>query len=92
MCTRPNCPLDGSCLSRNIVYQATVSLQDKEEKRNIGITEGEFKTRFRNHEQSFRNKKYASSTALSKFIWELKEKDVIVDFRSLFKARLPSLF
>ena len=23
---KPNCPLDGSCLSRNIVYQATVSL------------------------------------------------------------------
>ena len=39
------------------------------------MTEGEFKTRFRNHEQSLRNKKYASSTALSKYIWDLKEKD-----------------
>ena len=37
------------------------------------MTEGEFKTRFRNHQQSFSNKKYTSSTALFKYIWELKE-------------------
>ena len=40
------------------------------------MTEREFKTRFRNHEQSFRNKKYATSTVLSKYIRELKEKDI----------------
>ena len=37
---------------------------------------GEFKTRFCSHEQSLRYKEYASSTALSKYITELKEKDI----------------
>ena len=75
-CIKPNCPLVGSCLSRSIVYQASVSSQNHEEKTYIGMTEGEFKTRFHNHEQWLRNKKYAWSTALSKYIWELKEKDI----------------
>ena len=37
------------------------------------MTESTFKSRFRNHKQSFNNKQYSSSTALSKYIWELKE-------------------
>ena len=59
--TKPCLP--GQCISG--VNQAT--------KTYIGMTEGEFKTRFYYHKQSFNNKKYASSTALSKYIWELKE-------------------
>ena len=37
------------------------------------MKEEEFKTIFRNHQESLSNKKYASSTSLSKYIWELKE-------------------
>ena len=69
---KPNCPLDGACLTRNLVYKVTVFPESKELNTYIGMTEGEFKTRFRNHKQSFNNKKYALSTALSKYIWELK--------------------
>ena len=70
---KPNCPLDGACLTRNLVYKATVFPENQEPNTYIGMTEGEFKTRFRNHQQSFNNKKYALSTVLSKYIWELKE-------------------
>ena len=70
---KPNCLLDGACLIRNVVYQATVFPENQGTKTYIGMTEGEFMTRFRNHQQSLSNKKYASSTSLSKYIWELKE-------------------
>ena len=57
------------------------------------MTEGKSKTRFHNHEPSFRNKKYASSTALSKFIWELKEKDVNYSIKwSILKVQVPEKF
>ena len=39
------------------------------------MTEGEFKTRFNNHIYSFNHKKHATSTALSRYIWDLKNKN-----------------
>ena len=39
----------------------------------IGLTEKEFKTRYNSHKQSFNNKKYANSTTLSSYIWNMKE-------------------
>ena len=38
----------------------------------LGLTEDEWKKRYYNHTQSFRNKKYQKSTVLSSYIWELK--------------------
>ena len=40
----------------------------------FGASQVEFKTRYNNHTKSFRLKKYAGETELSKFIWGLKEK------------------
>ena len=57
----------------SIVYKATVTLTNREPKAYIGMTESNFKSRFLNHKQSFNNKQYSSSTALSKYIRELKE-------------------
>ena len=51
------------------------------------MTEREFKTRFHNHEQSLGNKKYASSTPLSDFIWELKEKDISYSIKRSISKR-----
>ena len=39
----------------------------------IGTAEGDFKKQFYNHRKSFRNESSANDTALSKYIWELKE-------------------
>ena len=61
----------------SIVYIATVNRGDKEtEKTYVGLTGGQFKTRFTAHQASLRHKSKASSTALSKHIWSLKEKGI----------------
>ena len=40
----------------------------------LGAAEGDFKQRYYNHKKSFRNRKYATETSLSKHIWEMKDK------------------
>ena len=68
------CPLQGKCLTKSIVYQATVKNIDKNtEETYVGLTEGTFKTRYLNHTSSFRNEKTKNATELSKHIWPLKE-------------------
>jgi hypothetical protein len=42
----------------------------------IGLTDTDFKLRYANHKQSFRNSKLRNSTELSKYIWTLKEKGI----------------
>ena len=66
------CPLDGECLASDIVYQATVTCDNKEET-YVGITATSFKARFANHKASFKSKQKRNSTELSKHIWELKD-------------------
>ena len=39
----------------------------------VGLTEGDFKTRYRNHKASFSNASKRSNTELSKHIWSLKD-------------------
>ncbi len=71
------CPLAGKCQSQGVVYQATVTREDNQEQQTyIGITEGTFKTRFNNHTSSFRKSKNRNSTALSKYVWTLKDSNV----------------
>ena len=42
----------------------------------IGLTENDFKTRYRNHTASFRHAKHRNSTELSKHIWTLKDNNI----------------
>ena len=56
------------------MYQAEVKTDDDQTKHYIGMTEHLFKTRHNVHKQSLRNQKYQHSTALSKHIWELKNR------------------
>ena len=60
-----------------IVYQATVQYDGKTAK-YIGLTEGDFKTRYRNHVKSFKHVKYKTETELSKLVWSLKEKNKLM--------------
>ena len=73
--SKKTCPLDGKCLEKCIVYQATVkeTKTDKTES-YIGLTADSFKTRYGNHLKSFNHKKYHTDTELSKHVWKLKEK------------------
>ena len=74
-CHKKNlCPLEGKCRSNNVIYQCTASTTNEPDKVYIGLTEGEWKKRYYNHTQSFRTKRYANSTTLSSYVWDLKAK------------------
>ena len=46
---RDECPLIGACLTESIIYKASVSANNFPTKFYYGVTEGDFKTRWRNH-------------------------------------------
>ena len=70
------CPLQGRCLTKNYVYQATVveTTVDNQEKVEtyVGVCATTFKERLGNHTKSFNNPKYKGDTILSSHIWDLK--------------------
>ena len=72
---KEDCPLQGACLTRSVVYKAKVKMDD-DEKTYTGLTEGTFKQRYNNHQSTFRQRKYEKSTELSKYIWKLKDAKV----------------
>ena len=69
------CPMDGYCLAKNVIYsgKVTSSLQNYGTKEYTGISEPEWKKRFGNHNRDFRDRKYETSTTLSKEIWKIKD-------------------
>ena len=69
---KESCPLEGKCLSKNVVYQAKVTSNNQTET-YVGLTESEFKTWYNNHKSTFNNSNRKNSTELSKHIWQLKE-------------------
>ena len=70
------CPLEGECLQNEIVYQATVTTRGVTgtTETYVGLTATDFKTRWRNHQMSFKHEKRRNDTELSKYLWKLKEK------------------
>ena len=87
---RTLCPLQGNCLQKGVVYQATVTQTNTmREDIYIGITENEFKTRYNQHTSSFRLSHKSSTTSLSEHIWKLKENntDHTVTWKILEKAQ-----
>ena len=69
---RAACPLQGNCLLRSIVYQASVTSR-LGKKEYYGSTGGTFKDRYANHKKSFNHERYKNETELSKYIWKLKK-------------------
>ena len=75
-CTKNNvCPLDGKCLSKNVVYKATVSQENGTSNNYIGLSSNSFKSRLSTHKSSFNNIEL-NQTGLSKHIHELKNKNI----------------
>ena len=71
------CPLNGNCLVKSVVYQATVKREDNDkEETYIGLTEGNFKIRYNTHKSSFNNATQRNVTALSKYVWSLVDRDI----------------
>ena len=77
LCSCPKtkvCPLENKCLSKGLVYKATVTLKNKHTKKEetktyIGQTSTDFKARLSTHKHSF---KYPDKdqTSLSRYVWE----------------------
>ena len=73
---KANCPLQGNCLTKSLVYQAEVTVDDgSSNMKYIGMTADTFKKRYGNHSKSFRNQRYASETVLSRHVWEFKQQN-----------------
>ncbi len=71
---KKTCPLQEKCMTKDIVYKATVTTSDTNStKHYIGMTASTFKERYRNHIKSFNHKRYSNDTELSKYIWKLKD-------------------
>ena len=75
-CKRTECPFQNKCILPGVVYQATVSHPSIETKNYVGMTAPNFKTRLAIHNHSFKVKE-DNQTALSRYIWKLKEEDGI---------------
>ena len=69
---RDQCPMNGSCLRSGVIYQAVVSTNNGSEC-YVGLTENTFKTRYNQHQHTFRHSDKRFSTELSKYIWTLKD-------------------
>ena len=79
---RENCPLQNQCYTPSIIYQADVENNaNKGTKIYSGLPETSFKQRFRNHNKDFTHKECRKSTELSKYMWCLKEEQIISEIR-----------
>ena len=82
------CPMDGKCNDQSIIYQAEVTASTSKET-YIGLCDTAFKLRYRNHVCSFRNERYKHATELSKYIWNLKDRNIMynIKWRKIKQAR-----
>ena len=74
--SKSTCPLQGNCLAMSNVYQADVETDRGDIYPYIGISDGVFKSRWYDHNLSFRDTKYRNKTELSKLVWDLKDKKI----------------
>ena len=73
---KDNCHHDGKCLQTfGIVYKADV-IVNKDNHIYYGANDGEFKSRYNNHANSFRHRHYKQGTELLKHMWKLQEKGI----------------
>ena len=74
------CPMDGKCNDQSIIYQAEVTTSTSKET-YIGLCDTAFNLRYRNHVCSFRNDRYKHATELSKYIWNLKDRNIMYNIK-----------
>ena len=72
---KENCPLDGKCLQKCIVYKADV-ITNKDSHIYYGACDGEFKSRYNNHTNSFCRRHHEQDTQVSKHIRKPQDKGI----------------
>ena len=71
------------------MYQATVSTNYNSQT-YVGLTENSFKTRYYNHKTSFNLYEKRNATELSKYVWQLKRREIIeytIKWQTLKRAK-----
>ena len=71
---KENCPINGACLQKSLVYYAAISCNNKNYKPKLckGSCELSFKKRYSNHKKLFSVPLYKHNTKLSTKYWNLK--------------------
>ena len=68
------CPLNGNCLTSGVIYRAEVVSDNYGVETYTGLTKNTFKKRFYKHRESFNKRSPETSTTLSSYIWQLKDR------------------
>ena len=92
---KDECPLDGKCLTDNLIYKAVISCNQPSyiPRKYLGSAETTFKIRFGNHKKTFKYLKYENDTELSKELWKIKKNGYIPKISwSIHKKCLPYNF
>ena len=84
------CPVEGSCLNKDVIYEATVTAAVTKERKYIGSTATTFKERHRNYKSDFKLSKRRTCTKLSGYVWQLKDKSIEPNVKFRLKDKAPS--
>ena len=71
-----SCPLNVEFLSKSVIYKAEVTTNGSETHEYLGLASNSFKERYNNQISSIKLAKHQNNTRLSKYIWELKNKNI----------------
>ena len=69
---KDNCPLEGECLTPNIIYRAEITTDNDHKFYNGTSSETTFEQCHSNHTRDFKHVIYQHATELAKYIWQLK--------------------
>ena len=67
------CPLEGKCLTSNLVYKADITTQEGDHMIYLGTSGNTFKERYTGHKTTFKHERKKNTTELSKYFWSLKD-------------------
>ena len=91
---KDECPLNGQCLVKNVIYKATVSTPTDADssKVYIGSTSRSFKSRYNEHKASFKTERSEPSSKLSSHIRDLKKtgRDYKIQWQIVKKSKQTS--
>ena len=86
------CPMGriaGGCQASEVVYEADVIETNQPTMTYYGQTKRPFKERWREHKHAMENLNSQHATALSKYVWKLKEENRQFEVKFSIKCRAP---
>ena len=90
---KDDCPLEGKCRTKNIIYKCIVSTSGHPDKVYLETAEGDSKKRYYKHISSFKNKTQMNKTTFAKYVWEYKLKyNITLTLRWYIVKSVPSYF